>query len=251
MEHNKVVFESKVSEIFESPEIKAIEIEILNLYYEINRRWEANERNKFAITRLLKIRKKLLDSKFVMDDYSKQLLSEFNEAMKQQLIIMRSRTEELYHRMEDLEYPSYMGVTGKCFLGYTYSTLHPIQTTRAKKMWAILNGTLDDFISIYNDGVTHCFTICNNGIDSYPNSENQLLFLDDKEGNWNEGLDEKLTNDMHLIYAFHNLWSHMEFSVYDLLWVRDFNIEISSEIDYETDSDDGDFLDWDKYDFTD
>ena len=97
MEHNKVVFESKVSEIFESPEIKAIEIEILNLYYEINRRWEANERNKFAITRLLKIRKKLLDSKFVMDDYSKQLLSEFNEAMKQQLIIMRSRTEELYH----------------------------------------------------------------------------------------------------------------------------------------------------------
>jgi len=43
----------------------------------------------------------------------------------------------------------------------------------------------------------------------------------------------------------------MEFSVYDLLWVRDFNIEISSEIDYETDSDDGDFLDWDKYDFTD
>ena len=83
MEHNKVVFESKVSEIFESPEIKAIEIEILNLYYEINRRWEANERNKFAITRLLKIRKKLLDSKFVMDDYSKQLLSEFNEAMKQ------------------------------------------------------------------------------------------------------------------------------------------------------------------------
>lgn len=98
MEHNKVVFESKVSEIFESPEIKAIEIEILNLYYEINRRWEANERNKFAITRLLKIRKKLLDSKFVMDDYSKQLLSEFNEAMKQQLIIMRSRTEELYHR---------------------------------------------------------------------------------------------------------------------------------------------------------
>ena len=59
-----MVFESKVSEIFESPEIKAIEIEILNLYYEINRRWEANERNKFAITRLLKIRKKLLDKAF-------------------------------------------------------------------------------------------------------------------------------------------------------------------------------------------
>jgi hypothetical protein len=118
-------------------------------------------------------------------------------------------------------------------------------------MWAILNGTLDDFISLYNDGVTHRFTICNNGIDSYPNSDNQLLYLDDKEDNWNEGLDEKLTNDMHLIYAFHNLWSHMELSIYDLLWVRDFNIGISSEIDYETDSDEEDFLDWDKYDFTD
>jgi hypothetical protein len=52
--------------------------------------------------------------------------------MKQQLIIMRSRTEELYHRMEDLEYPSYMEVTGKCFLGYTYSTLHPIQKPNDK-----------------------------------------------------------------------------------------------------------------------
>jgi hypothetical protein len=34
--------------------------------------------------------------------------------------------------MEDLEYPSYMEVTGKCFLGYTYSTLHPIQKPNDK-----------------------------------------------------------------------------------------------------------------------
>lgn len=61
-------------------------------------------------------------------------------------------------------------------------------------------------------------------------TEHQVLYLDDNLDNWNEGLDRKLTEDMHLIFPFHNLYSHMEFSIFNLLWVRDFNIEVNALI---------------------
>ena len=35
-------------------------------------------------------------------------------------------------------------------------------------------------------------------------------------------------------YPFHNLYEHTSFSIFDLLWVRDFNVEISVEYDYAT-----------------
>ena len=45
----------------------------------------------------------------------------------------------------------------------------------------------------------------------------------------------------------------MDFSIYDLLWVRDFNIEIHVEYDYHTyDNEEyGDDLHWDKCDYFD
>ena len=42
--------------------------------------------------------------------------------------------------------------------------------------------------------------------------------------NWNEGLDKEKTKDMKLCYAFHNINAHTAFSIFDLLWVRDFYI---------------------------
>ena len=62
-----------------------------------------------------------------------------------------------------------------------------------------------------------------------------------------------MTKDMHLTYAFYNLFSLLDFSIYDLLWVRDFNIEIHVEYDYHTyeNEDYGDDLDWSKYDYWD
>ena len=52
-----------------------------------------------------------------------------------------------------------------------------------------------------------------------------------------------------LIYAFHNLWDAMHFSIFDLLWVRDFNVELYVESNYATYSGEYDDLDWSKYDF--
>ena len=58
---------------------------------------------------------------------------------------------------------------------------------------------------------------------------------------------------MHLVYAFFNLYNHTSFSIFDLLWVRNFNIEITVETDYDTYLSDfeGEDIDWKKFDYWD
>lgn len=98
-------------------------------------------------------------------------------------------------------------------------------------MWEVLNDTYDCYIPLYKDGV-YGAQICLRGR-SYP-SEIEALWLREDTKNWNLGLDSKLSADLDLVYTFHNLWEHTTFSIYDLLWIREFNIEIKVEYDYST-----------------
>ena len=188
---------------------------------------------------------------FVMDEHSKQLLADFNEAMKYQMVEMRKRAIDLYNNVYKLDMVGQIEVVGKCFMGYEYSKIHPVQTMRAKKMWAVLNGSLDDYIFLYHEDGVDGFLISSD--DPKIATENEFLYLNEVRDNWNEGLDCELTSEMNLTYAFHNLFSHLDFSIYDLLWVRDFNIELHAEIDYHTYKSDeyGDDLDWSKCDYFD
>ena len=211
----------RIQGIFNSTVIKDIEIEILSTQHEIEKRHFNYDAGEEVIKCLLGTRKSLLNKMFVMDEDSKQLLSDFNEALKAQMIEMRKRALSIYASNVNSGLLPCFSLRGKCFLGFDYSKIHPVQTMRAKKMWAVLN--------------------------------NQLLYLDEKIDNWNEELDQEMTRDMHLIHPFHNLYSHLDFSIFDLLWVRDFNIEISLESDYSTYPENyaGDDLDWSNYDFYD
>ena len=142
-------------------------------------------------------------------------------------------------------------VVGKCFMGYKYSEIHPVQSMRAKKMWAVLNGSLDDYIFLYHEDGVNRFEISSD--DPKIESENEFLYLLTYPENWNEGLDRELTSDLYLTFAFHDLFSHMDFSIFDLLWVRDFNIELHVEQNYSTypNEEYGDDLDWNKCDYYD
>ena len=238
-----------VQEIYNSTPVQSIEEQILDLYHEIEGHRSTYEENKKAIRSFLEVRKRILDSMFVMDEQNKKLLAEFNEAMKQQLIEMRKRAIDLYN---DVYKPNMIGrieVVGKCFMGYKYSEIHPVQSMRAKKMWAVLNGSLDDYIFLYHEDGVNRFEISSD--DPKIESENEFLYLLKEAENWNAGLDREFTSDMYLTYAFHNLFSHLDFSIFDLLWVRDFNIELHVEHCYHTyDSEEyGDNLDWTKSDY--
>lgn len=210
-----------VQEIFNSTAVRSIEEQILDLYHETERKHWCNDENKKAIKSLLEVRRRILNSMFVLDEQNKQLLAEFNEAMKQQLIEMRKRAIDLYNKVYKSDMNGRIEVVGKCFIGYEYSKIHPVQSMRAKKMWAVLNATLDDYIFLYSEDGVDKFDISGDGTNI--ESENEFLYLNEELDNWNEGLDREMTKDMHLTYSFHNLFSHLNFSIYDLLWVRDFN----------------------------
>ena len=236
-----------VQEIFNTVEVREIEIEILSIIEENAKHWYSN--NAY-IEHLLSERKCVLDSKFVMDENYKSLLSDFNEALIAQAKEMRKRAIDMHNANINCGKECDIETTGKCFLGYKYSSIHPIQTIRAKKIWNILNGSYREFMPLYYNGACS-FSISNN---EKPESINQMLYLDDSLDNWNEMLDKEMTKDMHLVYPFHTLFTDMDFSIYDLLWVRDFNIEITTESDYDSypeGENKYDDIDWNKGDYFD
>ena len=177
---------SKVQEIFNSTAIKDIENEILLMQHEIEKRHFEYEAGEEIIKCLLGTRKHLLNKMFVMDEQSKQLLSDFNEALKVQMIEMRKRAIALYTSFVNSGlFPSFI-LNGKCFMGYNYSKIHPVQTMRAKKMWAVLNGSLTDYMPLYMDGVHNFELDYVEGRENDIPSEKQMLYLDENINNWNK-----------------------------------------------------------------
>lgn len=221
-----------VQKIFETPAIKEIEEEMIHLEEDIERCHFRKPGGKDAMRTLIGIRRNLLANMFVMDEHYKTLLSEFNEALMQQLIRMRQETIKAVRAVENAGVTGDIQGIGKCFLGYRYSKLHPVQTMRAKKIWAILNGSISDYVRSYDDGVSFNGYVYD--IRMKPESENEMLYLSDEIDNWNDELDMEMTRDMHIIFPVHNLISHTDFSIFDLLWVRDFCMEIYVESDYGT-----------------
>ena len=122
-----------VQEIFNSTAVRSVEEQILDLYHETERKHWCNDENKKAIKSLLEVRRRILNSMFVLDEQNKQLLAEFNEAMKLQLIEMRKRAIDLYNSVYTPDMGGTVEVEGKCFMGYEYSKIHPVQSIRAKK----------------------------------------------------------------------------------------------------------------------
>lgn len=225
-----------VQEIFDSLLIKEIEEEMIDLDESISyssRKQPIGEVE--TIRTLIRIRRNLITDMFVMDEHYKKLLLEFNDILKSQLIQMRKETIKAVQSVMNAGVTGEIQGVGKCYLGYRYSELHPVQTTRAKKVWAILNGTIDDYVHCYEDGVLEGGYMVHECLK--PDSENQMLYLNKKTDNWNDGLDRVLTKDMNLIYPIHHLVFHTDFSIFDLLWVRDFNVEIHIESDYKTNQD--------------
>lgn len=45
--------------------------------------------------------------------------------------------------------------------------------------------------------------------------------------NWNEGLEQELTEDLHLTSAFHHIFDHMNFAITDFIYAREFELEIN------------------------
>ena len=94
-----------IQEIYDSQPVRKVEYEILDIQFQSEKGIWGWETGKVAIQSLLKIRKAILNEMFELDKHYLQLINDFNEAIKQQMIEMRKRTIALYESVAEAKLP--------------------------------------------------------------------------------------------------------------------------------------------------
>ena len=169
---------------------------------------------------LLDLRKRILNEQACTRNAQEELLPDiiaFNDALHDALKRMYDRAHELYSRMSAFQ-PN-VELVANCFLSKEYPSLHPFQNDSRQELWEALCDT--GWNSLYDTGVTRSLYLPQNLEVSFE----EFIGMDCKPDNWNERLDQKLTKDLHLINAFHNLFDHTNFALTDFIFCRDFDLE--------------------------
>lgn len=202
--------------------VKMIEREIIQEYS--NTRYNNSDNGA-----LLALRKEIINKEMLA--HQKELLPDiiaFNDALRESLHEMYDRAHRIWDKMiENIDETDgeEMELTAKCYLDYNYPKLHPIQGEDRQELWNALCD--EDMNPLYADGIS-VLTL------TFPRDEGQtfesFIGMDCPPPNWNEGLDQELTKDLHLISQFHNLFEHMLFAITDFIYVRKFKTEINIEI---------------------
>ena len=201
--------------------IKEIEREIIQGYN--------NTRHYSSDDALLSLRKNIINRELLA--HQAELLPDivaFNDALYEALHEMYDRAHRIWDKsiqIIDENDGKEMELEAKCYLDYTYPELHPIQGKDRQDLWdALCDGDLNP---MYADGVS-VLTL------TLPRDEGQtfesFIGMDCPPPNWNEGLDQDLTKDLHLINQFHTLFQHTNFALTDFIYVRKFKSEININI---------------------
>ena len=139
----------------------------------------------------------------------------FNDALTEALREMNERARRIWESIKNNEvFGKEPEVMAKCFLCSDYPILHPIQGKDRQDLWNALCDS--DWNCLYDDGVTLPTLTFPRDINS---SFDHFIGMDCPPPNWNEGLDQELTKDLHLTSAFHHLFQHTKFAITDFIYV--------------------------------
>ncbi len=176
---------------------------------------------------LLSLRKEMINKRVLahQEDFLPDIIA-FNDALTNALREMYDRAHFIWDSIKGKEtFGDEIRLEAKCYLGNDYPELHPVQDDDRQDLWcAICDGGWN---KVYDYGVSL-------GPLRFPVDENAsfdyFIGMDCPPPNWNEGLDQELTKDLHLTSAFHNLFEHTKFALTDFIYVRKFETEINIEI---------------------
>jgi hypothetical protein len=216
-----------INKVFDDPRVKMLEEDIA-LW---NEHCRYNDEERHVIGHMLKLRSNVLWKLNEYDDDMKRLLTEFNNALRQ-------ACAELYRRVMQT-YNDYVNrndcigafeVEGKIFLGFNYPEFHPIQRKATREVWDALT---QGFEPLYENGCAWPLRFSKEYPPLHSGTETfeKWIGMENESDNWNEGLDQEWSKDMHLVQPFHNLYEHCNFSLYDLIYVREFNLEVNVNSD--------------------
>ena len=200
-------------------DIQCIEREIIDTFNDI--------KNYEHCDCLLSVRKDIINERVLA--HQEEILPDiiaFNDALTEALREMYERAHRIWESIDGHEdFAGELHIKANCFLGYEYPKLHPIQGEDRQELWRALCDS--GWNKLYEPGVTFDLKlpdVDDKSFDSY-------IGMNCSPPNWNEGLDQKQTKDLHLIQAFHYLFDHTKFAITDFIYVREFETEINIEID--------------------
>ena len=174
---------------------------------------------------LLSLRKDMINNRILVNQ--EEILPDiiaFNDVLTAALRELYDRAHRIWDSIKDNADFKDAEIEAKCYLSYDYPKLHPVQGKDRQDLWNALCDT--GWNGVYEQGL-FLMTL------SLPEdnfSFEDFVGLDEKDNNWNEGLDRELTKDLHLTSAFHNTFEHLKFAITDFIYVREFETEINIEI---------------------
>ena len=177
---------------------------------------------------LLKLRKEILNLQALVIEKQVELLPDivaFNDALRNTLSVMYETARHIYRNMLSCDYGEHLVVTARCYLSSNYPALHPLQNDSRQHLWDAICDS--GYNPLYEDGVTLSkLTLPSDVRESF----DDFIGLTCPPPNWNEGLDQELTKNLHLISPFHHLFDHTNFALTDFIFVRNFRTEITMEV---------------------
>ncbi len=209
---------------YTNPTIKQLE----DLVVELD---NCRQDNFDAINWILHTRKTLLNQEALK--YQSELLPHivrFNDLLKGIVTKAYNKAKETYMVLsENFSKDDDVSVLATCWISACYPQGHPLHKEPEDRFWeALCYRKYNDY---YENGITN--TIIRFSKKNLPTLEEILTGAPESKNNWNQGLDPILTKDLHLIYLFNRLFVLTSFALTDLIYVKEFSIDITAEITTE------------------
>ena len=167
---------------------------------------------------LIEVRKHIINHRVLQhQDLLLPDIIAFNDAMREALREMFDKTHAVYEANKKID--ENVEIWACCYLSNDYPALHPVQGENRQDLWNALQDS--GWNLLYDTGVFFPLRLIGN-YDPNSNDFDDFIGMNCSSPNWNEGLDQELTKDLHLIQAFHNLFDHTDFAITDFIYCRDF-----------------------------
>ena len=172
---------------------------------------------------LLQVRRNIINQRVLKHEQVMMLpdIIAFNDAMREALREMFDKAHAVYEANKKID--ENVEIWACCYLSNDYPALHPVQGENRQELWNALQDS--GWNLLYDTGVSFPLRLIGN-YDPNSNDFDDFIGMNCPPPNWNEGLDQELTKDLHLIEAFHNLFDHTDFAITDFIYCREFYYKI-------------------------
>lgn len=210
-------------------DVREVEKHIVKIYTECYFIPELQSDAIYCMKMLLMDRWRLMHDKLTWDEACIKSITTMNERMKNALIDMRNKTQNIYEWLvARCPKDQILEVTGMLYV----DDMKMENWRKGTRMAYCLSEVLKTpkIVGLYQFGITHPVVFSNED-DSLPqdNSELEVLYLANHLDNWNEHMDREKTDHLNIVHGVHNMIDHCHWALQDLMGIRSYSTKIEIE----------------------